>query len=138
MVALWRNLLIEQGATFQQKLTIKIKKDGVITLRPLDDYIARSQIRKNHKSAEAIATLETSIDSETSEVFWGLSQATAILLPPNCFAYQVPKNFKTLTKLPEELLSVAYVWDLEIALGTYAERKLQGWVLITPESTKIP
>lgn len=72
MAAGFHHFIIEQGATFQQTLTLKDSSDAVINLT---GYTAEMDLRKNQDDSNEVITLTT----ENSRITMGGAAGTIIL-----------------------------------------------------------
>lgn len=105
------NIIVEQGSSFAQKITVKT--DGVA--KNLTGYSARAQIRPTRTSATLTATFTCVVNPTAGEILMNLS--------------------------PEQTTPIApgrYFYDLEIFTpgDTVVSRLLQGEVTVSPEVTR--
>lgn len=105
------NIVLLQGATFNLNGTLNLGSTGAA--RNLTGYTIASQFR-------------TEYNSETSNAF------TSSIVTPVDGTWRVE-----LSATDSSAVSASnYVYDIEIASGSYVERILEGTLLITPEATK--
>ena len=105
------NIIVEQGSSFAQKITVKT--DG--TPKNLTGYSARAQIRPTRTSATLTATFSCTVNPPSGEVLMNLS--------------------------PDQTTGIApgrYFYDLELYTSgdTVVSRILQGEVTVSPEVTR--
>lgn len=105
------NIIVEQGATFSQKVTVKT--DGVV--KDLTGYNARAQIRPTKTSSTLTATFSCTVDPTEGEVVMTLSPSQTAAIEPG-----------------------RYYYDLEIFTSgdSIVNRLLQGEVTLSPEVTR--
>jgi len=84
MPAAYTNIYIEQGATFSTSITLDDVYGDTYNLR---GYTANSQIRKSHYSANATATFQTDINSNTGSITLILSAPTTANIPAGRYVY---------------------------------------------------
>lgn len=106
------NILVEQGSTFSQKVTVK--EDG--SPRDLTGYSARAQMRPTRTSSTLTATFTCTISTPSNgEILMELSPAVT-----------------------SEIADGRYYYDLEIYTNGdgIVTRLLQGEVTVSPEVTR--
>lgn len=107
------NILIDQGATFSQTLSLL-----TIARLPLDltGFTARSKIRKNYTDEDPLATFTMTIESPATDgrITMSLSATITASIP-----------------------ATTAVYDVEIESGGgVVTRIMQGKAIISPEATK--
>lgn len=105
------NIIVEQGSSFAQKITVK--SNGVP--KNLSGYSARAQIRPTRTSSTLTATFSCTVHPLAGEIIMNLSPAETA-----------------------PITSGRYYYDLEIYTSgeTVVSRLLQGEVTVTPEVTR--
>lgn len=109
-MAVYANLSIDQGSTFNSTVTVE-GSDGLVF--DLTGYTARGQIRKTYSSATAI-DFDTSITNPTlGEINIGLTAETTAQMKPG-----------------------RYQFDVEVVKDTVVQRVIQGQVEVNPRVTR--
>lgn len=117
MVALQRQITIEQGATFKKTITWK---DGDGTPKDLTGFTARMQVRASHDSTTKLID----ISSTGGEITLGGAAGTIVIV--------IPKDTTAALSAP-----VLGVWDLELEdSANFVTRLVEGQARITPEVTR--
>lgn len=123
MAAANLDILIEQGATFIQKLTIK---DANSTPVNLTGYTFAAQVRKRYSDPTVIASFSFSISNQTTntgEVIMTMSASVTSAIPVDSSSSYVRKF-------------TYYTYDVEMDTGTEKDRILEGTVTVSPEVTR--
>ena len=110
-MAVYANLSIDQGSTFNSIVTVE-GPNGL--LFNLTGYTARGQIRKSYNSTTAV-NFTTSITSPTAgEISISLSASTTATLKPG-----------------------RYQFDIEIVSGAVVQRVIEGQAEVNPRVTRV-
>jgi hypothetical protein len=110
MPAAYSNLYIEQGTSFSTTIAVDDVYGDVFDL---SNYVANSQIRKSHYSANTTATFATSINATEGTITLSLSAGTTANIAPG-----------------------RYVYDTKITHNGEVTRILEGIVDISPSVTR--
>lgn len=112
-------IFIEQGATFEETFTWKIKDPyGVFQPVNLTGYTARMHVRESYDSDAIVLELTTS----NGGITLGGAAGTIMLTVSATETAALPNGY--------------YVYDIELVNGATVERKLKGQVVIDPEVTR--
>lgn len=110
-MAIYANLTVDQGSTFNTVVTVAEATGGDISL---EGYTARAQIRKNYTSSTAVDFFVEISDPENGVIGMSLTPAASGALKPG-----------------------RYVYDLEIVSpNDNVTRVIEGQIEVTPRVTR--